>query len=94
MLLSTFLAVALMAAWMSSSVGFIVTRGTLSSTLTSKKGRSMVPVLALLMPPNLFFMAAKLLLVALRIAYRAQECSWAKTAGIQVQFAKQHPPSP
>ena len=34
------LAVELMASWIASSEGFMVTLGTLSSTLTSKKGRS------------------------------------------------------
>lgn len=44
----------------------MVTRGTLSSTLTSKNGRS--EPLDVVMPPSLFFIAAKLLLVAHRIA--------------------------
>lgn len=46
----------------------MVTRGTLSSTLTSKNGRSAEAPPDVLMPPSLFFIAAKLLLVALRMA--------------------------
>ena len=57
-----------MAAWMSSSVGFMVTLGTLSSTSTAKKGRSTNRKPEGVRLPSRFFMLLKLLLVAVRMA--------------------------
>ena len=64
----TFLPAVLMAVWMSSKEGTITTRGTLSCTLTSKRGRSTYRKPALAREPSLFFMAVKLALVADRMA--------------------------
>ena len=64
----TFLPAVLMAVWMSSKEGTMTTRGTLSCTLTSKRGRSTYRKPALAREPSLFFMAVKLALVAERMA--------------------------